>query len=67
MTARRALWASSRLRVPKNDSAAALSQHTPVAPIDWITPSSVQRSPNSAEVYCLGSRGGRNTVVSGGE
>jgi len=45
----------------KKDSATALSQHTPVLPTDRVTPRSVARVANWAEVYWAGSVGRRNT------
>src|ERR671936_118904 len=42
---------SSSLYVAKNDSASALSQHTPVFPIDCCTPCTSQSARNSADVY----------------
>jgi len=54
---------SSRLKVEKNDSAAALSKQTPVRPIDWRIFKDTQRAVNSFEVYCLDSTGGGNTLT----
>jgi hypothetical protein len=49
--------------VAKNDSAAALSQHTPVRPTlvrIWL---SMQKRANSLDVYWPGSTGRRNTSI----
>ena len=37
--------------VPKNDSASALSQQTPVRPIDWRIPCAASAARNVADVY----------------
>jgi hypothetical protein len=44
---------SSRLMVAKNDSATALSQHSPLRPTDRTTPFSRARSAKSLLVYCI--------------
>src|SRR5699024_980069 len=44
---------TSLFSVELNDSAITLSALVPTAPIDWVTPSSVQRAPNAEEVYTL--------------
>ena len=40
-----------------NDSAIALSALVPTAPMDWVTPNSLQRAPNAEEVYTVSSTG----------
>ena len=44
-------WNISVFRWEKNDSATALSQHTPTAPIDWVMPFETHQSWNWVEVY----------------
>src|SRR3954453_258977 len=59
-------WYISFFRVAKNDSAAALSQHTPVRPrLRRIRFRAVNAS-NSADVYWADSTGRRNTPITGG-